>query len=146
MESFLAWTRKKDSKDRRESESNWQVGEKITILVSGVSLGLMLDAEPMFLKVIEWRRMVIYSLIISCNSKFQALVKNSFKIEKKRYWQCVNIRHHCNATTNNQIHIHAEDVTIISNYLKFIFDEKKAAKCVCNKLQEAFIWYDRWLK
>lgn len=83
MESTLAWTRKKDSKDRRESESNWQVGEKITILVSGVSLGLMLDAEPMFLKVIEWRRMVMYSLIISCNSKFQALVKNSFKIEKK---------------------------------------------------------------
>lgn len=95
----------------------------------------------MFLKVIEWRRMLMYYLIISCNSKFQALVKNSFKIEKKDIDNVLTF-----VIIATQRLIHAEDVTIISNYLKFIFDEKKPAKCVCNKLQEAFIWYDRWPK
>lgn len=144
MESTLAWTRKKDSKDRRESESSWQVGEKITILVSGVSLGLMLKCWTDVPKSYRMKTNALSSLVATVN--FKLWLKILFKNWKKRYWQCVNIRHHCNATTNNQIHIHAEDVTIISNYLKFIFDEKKAAKCVCNKLQEAFIWYDRWPK
>lgn len=102
----------------------------------------------MFLKVIEWRRMLMYYLIISCNSKFQALVKNSFEIEKK---DIDNVLTFVIIATQRLIikfilNIHAEDVTIISNYFKFIFDEKKPAKCVCNKLQEAFIWYDRWPK